>query len=325
MTQRLLYGAAPYDDVIAYADALAAEAERLGAARGRAFALTLRGEAELLAGRLAGAERDLACAGELHHAIAAPTGEALTLQRRAEVALHDGRHADAHQLLHDALAVAEESSVQFHLLDRIYGTAIRAATDPDTAMTLVDDAEQAIRGPFETCPGCRITYTAPAAIASARAGDLERAATYADTTATLARVVMQLPAWDATVEEVRAHLARARGDRHGARDHFAPRLGALMRRRSLWMWRGARRWSSADRPRQGVSTHAMPAPRVQRRGDASKNTSGAMVPAKRLANSSMAAWLPAMRPRSCCSAGGGGSRVASWVVKSYIGPTRASR
>ncbi len=220
MTQRLLYGAAPYDDVIAYADSLAAEAERLGAAHGRAFALTLRGEAELLAGRLADAERDLACAGELHHAIAAPTGEALTLQRRAEVALHDGRHAAAHQLLDDALAVAQESGVQFHLLDRIYGTAVSAAPDPDTAMTLVDDAEQAIRGPFETCPGCRITYTAPAAIALARAGDLERASTYADTTATLACVVMQLPAWDATVEEVRAHLALARGDRHGARDHF---------------------------------------------------------------------------------------------------------
>jgi hypothetical protein len=220
VTQRLLHGAAPYDDVIAYADSLAAEAERLGAARGRAFALTLRGEAELLAGRLADAERDLACAGELHHAIAAPTGEALTLQRRAEVALHDGRHADTHPLLDDALAVAQESSVQFHLLDRIYGTAISAAPDPDAAMTLVDDAEQAIRGPFETCPGCRITYTAPAAIASARAGDHERAASYADTTATLADVVMQLPAWDATVEEVRGHLARARGDRHGATDHF---------------------------------------------------------------------------------------------------------
>jgi tetratricopeptide (TPR) repeat protein len=220
VTERLLYGAAPYDDVIVYADSLAVEAERLGAARGRAFALTLRGEAELLAGRLADAERDLAHAGRLHQSIAAPTGEALTLQRRAEVALHDGRRAHARQLLDEALAVAHESSVEFHLLDRIYGTAITAAPDLDVAMTLVSDAERAVRGPFETCPGCRITYTAPAAIASARAGDVERAATYADSTATLARVVMQLPAWDATVEEVEAHLALACGDPDRARHHF---------------------------------------------------------------------------------------------------------
>ena len=40
--QRLLYGARPYDDVIAFADALAVESERLGAARGRAFAVTIR-------------------------------------------------------------------------------------------------------------------------------------------------------------------------------------------------------------------------------------------------------------------------------------------
>ena len=50
INQRLLYGARPYADVIAFADAFAAEAERLGAARGRAYAVTLRGEAHLLSG-----------------------------------------------------------------------------------------------------------------------------------------------------------------------------------------------------------------------------------------------------------------------------------
>ncbi|AEA28484.1 hypothetical protein ACFQ34_03365 [Pseudonocardia benzenivorans] len=45
MTQRLLHGARPYPDVVAFADSFLAEAERPGAIRGRAFALTLRGEA----------------------------------------------------------------------------------------------------------------------------------------------------------------------------------------------------------------------------------------------------------------------------------------
>ncbi len=126
VTQRLLYGAAPYDDVVAFADSLAAEADRLGATRARGFALTLRGEAHLLAGDLVGADRDLAQATQLHQSIAASTGEAHTLQRRAEVALYDGRRTDADRLLGEALRVARESDVGFHLLDRIYGTAVAA-------------------------------------------------------------------------------------------------------------------------------------------------------------------------------------------------------
>ena len=176
ITQRLLYGARPYPDVIAFADSLAAEAERLGAARGRAFAVTIRGEAKLLAGQLDEADDDLAAGAELHREIAAATGEAFALQRRAEVALHRGDRDEAVALLDEALAVARESDVGFHLLDRIYGTRIAAARDPASALAALEEAEEAVRGPVETCPGCRITLAVPAAIAAARAGDLERAA-----------------------------------------------------------------------------------------------------------------------------------------------------
>ena len=81
VTQRLLYGAMPYPEVIAFADSLAREAERLGAARGHGFAMTLRGEAELLSGRLDEAHDDLAAAARLNRTIGAATGEALALQR----------------------------------------------------------------------------------------------------------------------------------------------------------------------------------------------------------------------------------------------------
>ena len=117
--------------MIAFADAFVAEAERLGAARGRAFAVTLRGEAKLLSGRLDEAEADLREAARLSRAIGGAVGEALALQRRAEVALYrgrTGRRPDA--LLDEALAVARESDVGFHLLDRIYGTRITAAARP---------------------------------------------------------------------------------------------------------------------------------------------------------------------------------------------------
>jgi tetratricopeptide (TPR) repeat protein len=211
MTQRLLYGARPYSEVVEFADSFLAEAQRLGAARGRAFATTLRGEANLLSGRLDEADEDLREAARLNRAIGATTGEALALQRRAEVALYRGHSAAAGALLDEALAVARESDVGFHLLDRIYGARITAAADTDAALNMLDEAELGVRGPLETCPGCRITLAVPAAIAAARAGDLDRASRYERATETLATVVMRLPGWDAALEEVKGHLALARG------------------------------------------------------------------------------------------------------------------
>jgi len=82
-TDRLLYGAMPYPELIAFADSLASEAERLGARRGHAFAVTLRGQARLLSGQLDQADDDLAAGVREHQLIAAPAGEAIALQRRA--------------------------------------------------------------------------------------------------------------------------------------------------------------------------------------------------------------------------------------------------
>ncbi len=220
ITQRLLYGARPYADVIAFADAFATEAIRLGAARGHAFAVTIRGEANLLAGRLEAARADLDSGVRLHHEIGAATGEAFALQRRAEVALQDRELGMARSLLEESLAVARESEVGFHLFDRIYGTRILAAPDPTAGLAAVDEAEAAVRGPIESCPGCRITLAVPAAIAAARAGDVPRARHWAGTATYLADVVMRLPAWSAALEEVRGHLALATGDPPAAGRHF---------------------------------------------------------------------------------------------------------
>ncbi len=221
ITQRLLYGARPYDDVIAFADSLGAEAERLGAARGHAFARTLGGEANLLAGRLDEADVGLADGERLHHAIAASAGEAFSLQRRAEVAIQRGHDADARVMLDDALALAQESEVGFHLFDRIYGARIVAAGSPEAGLAALEAAEDAVLGPAETCPGCRITFAVPAAIAAARAGDLTRAAAYEQSTVFLAEVVMRLPAWHAALDEVRGHIAMAEDDRPRGRAHFS--------------------------------------------------------------------------------------------------------
>jgi len=212
ITQRFLYGARPYAQVIAFAEALATQALRLGAARGHAFGVTLRGEAELLSGDLTAAREHLTEGARLHRAISGPVGEALSLQRLSELALHEGRREDARALIDDALDVARQTDIGFHLLDRIYGTRIQLhADDPAAALHVMEDASESVRGPLETCPGCRITFAVPAAIAAARAGEVELADRHETQCAYLANVVMRLPAWHAAHDEVLGHLARARG------------------------------------------------------------------------------------------------------------------
>lgn len=220
VAERLLYGGQPYDEVISFAHALEAEADRLGAARGKAFATTFRGEARLLTGRLDEAESDLARGVALHRAIGAAGGEALSLQRLAEVALHRGDRTRAQALLDEALAVARESNLGFHLFDRIYGTRIAAAPDPASALSLLDEAEDAVHGSMETCPGCRISLAVPAAIAAAEAGDLDRAAHYESVVEGLTTLLMRLPGWYAALDEVRGHRARAAGDLETAERHL---------------------------------------------------------------------------------------------------------
>ncbi|HEY0844269.1 MAG TPA: AAA family ATPase [Noviherbaspirillum sp.] len=221
ITQRFLYGARPYADVIAFADALAAEARRRGAERGHAFAVTLRGEARLLSGQLDAAEADLVAGGRLHRNFGGATGEALSLQRRAELAMHRGRLDIARALLDEALDVARQSDVGFHLLDRIFGTRIAIAHDPDAALAALEEAEASVRGPIETCPGCRITFAIPATIAAAKIRQMELAANYLRQSDYLANVVMKLPAWHAALHEARAYMALGSGDIDAARNHFS--------------------------------------------------------------------------------------------------------
>jgi tetratricopeptide (TPR) repeat protein len=212
IAQRFLYGARPYSQVIEFAQSLADEAKRIGAARGHAFGTTIRGEAELLSGDLAAAQEHLALGAKLHRAIGGATGEAFSLQRLSEVAMQQGRREDAHALLDEALDVARQSDVGFHLLDRIYGTYMQLADTPAAALRALEEARAAVHGPLETCPGCRITFTVPAAIAAARAGRMELAQDYASQTAYLADVVMRLPAWHAAHDEVRGHIGLASGE-----------------------------------------------------------------------------------------------------------------
>jgi len=205
----LLYGPTPYEEVLALAAQLRRTAERAGVLRGVAFARALSGEAALLKGDLDLAEEELAGSADLHRSLESPAGEAVSLQRLAEVHVQRGDPDQARQLLHRSLLLARWSMVARCLMPRIYGTMIAAAVDEPAAVAVVEQAEAAL-APEDYCPFCSIMLAVPAARASAAAGELERARRWLARAETVAGR-WSGTSWDAALVEVRAGLARAEG------------------------------------------------------------------------------------------------------------------
>jgi tetratricopeptide (TPR) repeat protein len=213
VAEYLLYGPIPYGEVLELAEGLRQRARQVGALRGVAFATALIGEAALLMGDLERAERELQEALDLHHDVDATAGEAHSLQRLAEVRLARGDKAAAQHLLRQALPLARWSVVGKHLLQRIYGTMILAASDTAEALVVLERAEATL-GMSDACPLCDITLAVPAAILCADVGDLAAAERHLAVAATSA-TRWDGTAWDAAVLEARAHVALAEGDRTG--------------------------------------------------------------------------------------------------------------
>src|SRR6266545_1702271 len=210
VAEYLLYGPTPYDEVVALTRKLREQAERTGARRGVAFALTVAGEAALLAGDLDAARADLTEAVALHVEMGADTGTAHTLQRLAEVELAAGDRAAAERLLRRALSLARWSPLARHLLQRIYGTLIAAAPDADAALAVVDEAAERLDEPFG-CVFCQVMIAVPASIACSESGRLDEARSWL-AQAESSAATWQGTAWQGAVTEARAHLARAEGD-----------------------------------------------------------------------------------------------------------------
>jgi DNA-binding winged helix-turn-helix (wHTH) protein/tetratricopeptide (TPR) repeat protein len=210
VAEYLLYGPTPYDEVIALAHQLRTQAEQIGARPAAAFALAVAGEAALLGGDLDAARTDLTAAVELHSAMGADTGAAHALQRLAEVELAVGDRAEAERLLRRALPLARWSPLVRHLLQRIYGTLVAAAPDPDTALAIVDEAVEAA-DERTACVFCHVMIAVPASIACAEGGRLDEARSWL-AQAEASAALWQGTAWQAAVREARAHLARAEDD-----------------------------------------------------------------------------------------------------------------
>jgi len=210
VAEYLLYGPTPYAEITALTRQLREQAEQTGARRGVAFAVTVAGEAALLAGDLDTARADLTEAAALHAEMGADTGTAHTLQRLAEVELAAGDRPAAERLLRRALPLARWSPLARHLLQRIYGTLISAAADADAALAIVDEAAERLDEPF-SCIFCQVMIAVPASIACIEGGRVEEARAWL-AQAERSAATWQGTAWQGAVAEARAHLARAEGD-----------------------------------------------------------------------------------------------------------------
>ena len=178
MAEFLLYGRTDYEEVIGFAESLRHTGQRIGNVRAEAFGATVAGEAKLLAGRLVDARADLDDGVSLHHTIGATSGEALGLQRLAELHVIEGDRVGALRLLDEALPLARWSPIAKHLIQRVHGTRIQATTDPDLARGLVDEAWASL-GLSDMCGFCTVMLAVPSAIACAIAGDVPAAHRFA--------------------------------------------------------------------------------------------------------------------------------------------------
>jgi DNA-binding SARP family transcriptional activator/tetratricopeptide (TPR) repeat protein len=206
----LLYGTTPYSEVRRLGQSLRETAKRSGVLRGEAFATALLGEAALLAGKLDDAEPELQDAVDLYRELGAPAGEASSLQRLGELRLRQGDRDEADRLLQQALPRARWSMLALHLVQRIFGTMILAAPDPQAARAVVEQASD-VMGREDACSFCDIMFAVPAAIACADVGDVAEAREHLSV-AERSSVLWEGTSWQAAILEARAHLARALDD-----------------------------------------------------------------------------------------------------------------
>jgi DNA-binding winged helix-turn-helix (wHTH) protein/tetratricopeptide (TPR) repeat protein len=210
VAEYLLYGPTPYTEVVTLAHELRANAERAGARRAVAFAACVAGEAELLGGEVDAARRDLLDAVALHRELGAETGTAHSLQRLAEAELAAGNRAEAERTAREALLLARWSPLARHILQRTYGTLISAAPDAESALAVVDDASETLDEPG-SCLFCQVMVAVPSAVACAEGGRPDEARHHL-AVAEMSASLWEGTAWEGSVTEAKACLARVEGD-----------------------------------------------------------------------------------------------------------------
>ena len=192
-----------------FARELREAAESTGSTRALALAALVLGETALLAGNLGEAETELRRAVELHRETGTNSGESISLERLAELAMARGQRWKARRLLERAQRLAEGDPLASHLLMKIYGALVEAAADPATAAAAAADGERVLaRG--DVCEQCSMSFRLAASTAFSRAGDVARARRHLDDAARISEMWQGGP-WPAVVREAQDNLELAVG------------------------------------------------------------------------------------------------------------------
>jgi hypothetical protein len=134
----------------------------------------------------------------------------LALQRLAEAAFARGRKVRARRLLRDAYALALGSSLETHLLIRIHGTRVLAASNVEGSVEAVRETERDLADQ-DVCEPCSMGFLVAAAVSCARAAQLKEARRFLEQAERVAGMWSGGP-WLASVWEARAEMRLAERD-----------------------------------------------------------------------------------------------------------------
>lgn len=218
-TEFCLYLPQGIEEMAEFAVELHDAALSTGSMRALALAALVLGETQLLAGRLAEAEATLTSAVELYQRAHTRSGQSVALERLAEVSVASGQRWKARRLLHKALRLAEGDALGQHLLVKIHGAMVEAASHRDEAAAVAAEGEHVL-AEAEVCEQCSMSFRVAASTAFAHAGDVPKARRHLDEAARISEM-WQGGSWPAAVHEAEASLQLSLGNRAQGQTEFA--------------------------------------------------------------------------------------------------------
>ncbi len=206
-------------------------AEGAGSLAGRGLASMILGEVALFSGQIGEAERLLTEAEALLAKADASSGRVLAIERLAELALSRGRNWQARRLIARAEGIAATSWLSPHLLIRLKGLSVRAATSRETALEIIQDGDRLLSHQSHGCQPCSMGFRVASATALATMGEVDQVGRRLDEAERIAGMWHGGP-WAAAVWEARGAQRRAEGNSTRAMSAFeeaASRYAALGR------------------------------------------------------------------------------------------------
>jgi hypothetical protein len=129
-----------------------------------------------------------------------------------------GQRWKARRLLRSALRLAEGDPLGSHLLVKIHGAMVEAASNPVEAVMAAAAGEQVL-AEGDACEQCSMSFRISASTAFSRTGDVVSARRHLEQASRISQMWQGGP-WPAAVREAEGHLELALGNRARAQQAF---------------------------------------------------------------------------------------------------------